>query len=122
MVLRRSIQGIENVNHSYNLAFATQFKKYPNIDLGYRINFFRASVKKFTTQTPTVKLNYYFLNGLNVNWDYSFNRFKMKLGLTNDFEIMTASLNYIKRTRNSSIEYRQITFKYEIKIKQPRLV
>jgi hypothetical protein len=51
------IQGIENVNHSYNLAFATHL--YPNIDLGYRINFQQAS-NKFTTQTPTVKLNYYF--------------------------------------------------------------
>jgi hypothetical protein len=76
------IQGIENVNHSYNLAFATHL--YPNIDLGYRINFQQAS-NKFTTQTPTVKLNYYFLNGLNVNWDYSFNRFKMKLWINKRF-------------------------------------
>ena len=99
------IQGIENVNHSYNLAFATQFKKYPNIDLGYRINFSEQASNKFTTQTPTVKLNYYFLNGLNVNWDYSFNRFKNETsGLTNDFEIMTASLNYIKK--DSKFEYR----------------
>ncbi len=99
------IQGIENVNHSYNLAFATQFKKYPNIDLGYRINFSEQASNKFTTQTPTVKLNYYFLNGLNVNWDYSFNRFKNETsGLTNDFEIMTTSLNYIKK--DSKFEYR----------------
>ena len=99
------IQGIENVNHSYNLAFATQFKKYPNIDLGYRINFSEQASNKFTTQTPTVKLNYYFLNGLNVNWDYSFNRFKNETsGLTNDFEIMTASINYIKK--DSKFEYR----------------
>ncbi|MFV8362779.1 carboxypeptidase regulatory-like domain-containing protein [Flavobacterium sp. ZT3P35] len=99
------IQGIENVNHSYNLAFATQFKKYPNIDLGYRINFSEQASNRFTTQTPTVKLNYYFLNGLNVNWDYSFNRFKNETsGLTNDFEIMTASLNYIKK--DSKFEYR----------------
>ncbi|MFV8352323.1 carboxypeptidase regulatory-like domain-containing protein [Flavobacterium sp. XS2P14] len=99
------IQGIENVNHSYNLAFATQFKKYPNIDLGYRINFSEQASNKFTTQTPTIKLNYYFLNGLNVNWDYSFNRFKNETsGLTNDFEIMTASLNYIKK--DSKFEYR----------------
>ncbi|RTY75968.1 TonB-dependent receptor [Flavobacterium bomense] len=99
------IQGIENVNHSYNLAFATQFKKYPNIDLGYRINFSEQASNKFITQTPTVKLNYYFLNGLNVNWDYSFNRFKNETsGLTNDFEIMTASLNYIKK--DSKFEYR----------------
>lgn len=99
------IQGIENVNHSYNLAFATQFKKYPNIDLGYRINFSEQASNKFITQTPTIKLNYYFLNGLNVNWDYSFNRFKNETaGLTNDFEIMTASLNYIKK--DSKFEYR----------------
>ena len=99
------IQGIENVNHSYNVAFATQFKKYPNIDLGYRVNFSEQASNKFTTQTPTVKLNYYFLNGLNVNWDYSFNRFKNETtGQTNDFKIMTASLNYIKK--DSKFEYR----------------
>jgi hypothetical protein len=41
-------------------AFATQFKKYPNVDLGYRINFSEQAANRFTTQTPTVKLNYYF--------------------------------------------------------------
>jgi hypothetical protein len=52
METQEFIQGIENVNHGYNLAFATQFK---TVDLGYRINFEQAS-NKFTTQTPTVKL------------------------------------------------------------------
>lgn len=99
------IQGIENVNHGYNLAFATQFKKYPNVDLGYRINFSEQAANRFTTQTPTVKLNYYFLNGLNVNWDYAFNRFKNEsTGIANDFKIMTASLNYIKK--DAKFEYR----------------
>ena len=99
------IQGIENVNHSYNLALSTQFKKYPNLDLGYRINFSAQASNKFTTQTPTVKLNYYFLNGLNINWDYSFNRFKNETaGVANNFKIMTASLNYIKK--DSKFEYR----------------
>jgi hypothetical protein len=99
------IQGIENVNHGYNLALATQFKKYPNIDLGYRINFSEQAANSFTTQTPTVKLNYYFLNGLNINWDYSFNRFKNETtGVANNFKIMTASLNYIKK--DSKFEYR----------------
>ena len=99
------IQGIENVNHGYNLALATQYKKYPNIDLGYRINFSEQAATLFTTQTPNVKLNYYFLNGLNVNWDYSFNRFKNETtGVANNFKIMTASLNYIKK--DSKFEYR----------------
>jgi hypothetical protein len=99
------IQGIENVNHGYNLALATQFKKYPNIDLGYRINFSEQAATIFTTQTPNVKLNYYFLNGLNINWDYSFNRFKNETtGIANNFKIMTASLNYIKK--DTKFEYR----------------
>lgn len=99
------IQGIENVNHGYSLALATQFKKYPNIDLGYRINFSDQASTRFTTQTPSVKLNYYFLNGLNINWDYSLNRFKNETtGVANNFKIMTASLNYIKK--DSKFEYR----------------
>ena len=99
------IQGIENVNHGYNLALATQYKKYPNIDLGYRINFSEQAATLFTTQTPNVKLNYYFINGLNVNWDYSFNRFKNETtGVANNFKIMTASLNYIKK--DTKFEYR----------------
>ncbi len=103
--IQEFIQGIENVNHSYSLAFATQFKKYPNVDLGYRINFSEQASNSFTTQTPTLKLNYYIFNGLNINWDYAFNRFKNETtGLTNDFKIMTASLNYTKK--DSKFEYR----------------
>jgi hypothetical protein len=99
------IQGIENTNHSYSLAFATQFKKYPNVDLGYRINFSEQASNSFTTQTPTLKLNYYILDGLNINWDYAFNRFKNEsTGQANDFKIMTASLNYTKK--DSKFEYR----------------
>jgi fermentation-respiration switch protein FrsA (DUF1100 family) len=56
-VLKMSITGT-------TLGFATQFKKYPNVDLSHK--FFGASSQS-TTQTPTVKLNYYFLKGL----DYS---------------------------------------------------
>jgi hypothetical protein len=99
------IQGIENTNHGYNLAFATQFKKYPNIDIGYRINFSEQAANLFTTQTPNLKLNYYFFDGFNINWDYSFNRFKNETnGVSNDFEIMAASLNYAKK--DAKFEYR----------------
>jgi hypothetical protein len=97
-VTQEFIQGIENVNNGYNVAFATQFKKYPNLDLGYRVNFSEQAANRFTTQTPTIKINYYFLNGLNINWDYAYNRFKNETSSTaNDFKIMSASLNYIKK-------------------------
>lgn len=99
------IQQIENINHAYFLSFGTQFKKLPNVDLGYRINFSEQANSKFITQTPNIKLNYYFLNGLNLNWDYSFNKFKnVSSGLVNNFEIMTASINYIKK--DTKWEYR----------------
>ena len=104
-VTQEFIQGIENVNNGYNVAFATQFKKYPNVDLGYRVNFSEQASNRFTTQTPTIKVNYYFLNGLNINWDYAYNRFKNKTnGTANDFKIMSASVNYIKK--DAKFEYR----------------
>ena len=87
------------------MAFATQFKKYPNVDLGYRVNFSEQASNRFTTQTPTIKINYYFLNGLNINWDYAYNRFKNETnGTSNDFKIMSASINYIKK--DAKFEYR----------------
>lgn len=104
-VTQEFIQGIENVNNGYNVAFATQFKKYPNVDLGYRVNFSEQASNRFTTQTPTIKVNYYFLNGLNINWDYAYNRFKNETnGTANDFKIMSASVNYIKK--DAKFEYR----------------
>jgi hypothetical protein len=99
------VQQIENINHAYSLSFGTQFKKLPNVDLGYRINFSEQANSKFTTQTPNIKLNYYFLDGLNINWDYALNTFKNETsGLTNNFEIMSASINYIKK--DAKWEYR----------------
>lgn len=104
-VTQEFIQGIENVNNGYNVAFATQFKNYPNVDLGYRVNFSEQAANRFTTQTPTIKINYYFLNGLNINWDYAYNRFKNETnGTANDFKIMSASVNYIKK--DAKFEYR----------------
>jgi hypothetical protein len=103
--VKEFIQEIENINHGYNLTLGTQFKKLPNIDLGHRINFSEQANTAFTTQSPNVKLNYYFLEGMNINWDYSFNRFKnQSSGLTNDFKIMSASINYAKK--DAKLEYR----------------
>ncbi len=99
------IQDIENINHGYNVSLATQFKKAPNVDFGYRINFSEQANTTFVTQTPSAKVNYYFLDGLNLNWEYSFNRFKnQSTGQANNFEIMSASINYLKK--NSKFEYR----------------
>jgi hypothetical protein len=47
------IQGIENVIWTIGFCNTVQ---YPNVDLGYRINFSEQASNKFTTQTPTVKL------------------------------------------------------------------
>lgn len=99
------IQGIENINHSYNISFGTQFKKLPNVDLGYRISLSEQANNTFTTQSPNIRVNYYFLDGLNINWDYSFNRFKnSSTGIANNFEIMAASINYLKK--DAKLEYR----------------
>jgi hypothetical protein len=72
-----------------------------NVDLDIELIFGQAS-NSFNTN----KLNYYILDGLNINWDYAFNRFKNEsTGQANDFKIMTASLNYTT-SLNLSIEFK----------------
>lgn len=99
------IQTLENFNHSYTASFGTQFKKYPNVDLGYTLSRNEASNNKFTTHSPFVKVNYYLLDGLNINFDYTYNRFNNNAAKINDvFELFSASMNYKKK--DSPWEYR----------------
>ena len=78
---------------------------WPNIDLGYTLSKNEASNNKFTTHSPFVRLNYYFLDGLNINFDYTYNNFQNNQNTTNNvFQLFGASMNYKKK--DSPWEYR----------------
>ena len=99
------IQTVENFTHTYTASFGTQYKVWPNIDLGYTLSKNEASNNKFTTHSPFVKLNYYFLDGLNINFDYTYNNFQNSQNTTNNvFQLFGASMNYKKK--DSPWEYR----------------
>jgi hypothetical protein len=68
--------------------FATQFKKYPNVDLGYRINFFGASSQSIYYSNTYCKTELLFPKRFKCHWDYAFNRFKNEsTGIANNFKI-----------------------------------
>lgn len=99
------VQSTENFRHTYTTSFGTQFKKLPNVDLGYTLGFDQGSNNKFTTHSPFVKLNYYFLDGLNINLDYTYNEFINNQNNNSDvFELFSASINYKKK--DAKWEYR----------------
>jgi hypothetical protein len=92
------VQTNENFTHTYTGSFGTQYKVWPNVDLGYTINFDEGSNNKFTRHSPFVRLNYFFLDGLNINLDYTYNEFVNNQTNQSDvFELFGASINYKKK-------------------------
>jgi len=92
------VQTNENFTHTYTASFGTQYKVWPNVDLGYTISIDEGSNNKFTRHSPFVKLNYYFLDGLNINLDYTYNEFVNEQTKNSDvFELFGASINYKKK-------------------------
>ncbi|NJM79510.1 MAG: TonB-dependent receptor [Flavobacterium sp.] len=99
------IQTTESFSQSYNLNFATNFKKLPNLSLGYTYSINDNFNDIIYIDTPTIGLEYYFLDAFSFVSDYSFyhNRNKDKT-IDSEYDFLTASLVYQKK--NSKWEYK----------------
>lgn len=99
------IQNTENYLQNYNVAFSTNFKKFPNIDLAYNFSINDSQVQTFYVDNPSVTLEYFFLDAFSFTSEYSFyhNRNKEKT-IDTEYDFLTASLSYQKK--DSKLEYK----------------
>lgn len=99
------IQTTESFTQSYNAKFSTNYKKYPNLSLGYTYTVNDNFSDTFYTDSPTIGLEYYFLNAFSLVSDYSFyhNRNKAKT-IDTEYDFLSASLVYQKK--DSKWEYK----------------
>uniref|UniRef100_UPI00404A111F carboxypeptidase regulatory-like domain-containing protein n=1 Tax=Flavobacterium sp. TaxID=239 RepID=UPI00404A111F len=99
------IQTTESFTQSYNVKFSTNYKKYPNLSLGYTYTVNDNFTDTFYTDSPTIGLEYYFLNAFSLVSDYSFyhNRNKAKT-IDTEYDFLSASLVYQKK--DSKWEYK----------------
>ena len=99
------IQTTESFTQSYNVRFSTNYKEIPNLSLGYTYSINDNFTDTFFTDSPSIGLEYYFLNAFSFVSDYTYNHNRNKdKSINNEFDFLSASLIYQKK--DSKWEYK----------------
>ncbi|MBF6608948.1 MAG: TonB-dependent receptor, partial [Flavobacterium sp.] len=95
----------ESFTQNYTIRASTNFKKVPNLELGYNISINDYNQNKFYTERPFAKLDYYFLDSFSFVAEYEFYHYRSEdKTVDNEYDFLTASLIYQKK--DSKWEYK----------------
>ena len=104
-ILNNAVSTTESFTQTYSVKIATMFKKVPNIELGYSTTINEYNHTKYFTNTPSITLDYYFLNGFAFVTDFQYyHYFNNDKTIDNHYQFLNASLNYQKK--DSKFEYK----------------
>ncbi len=96
---------VESFTQSYQVKMSTNFKKYPNLELGFEKQINKYSGQTFFTDSPTINLDYYFLDSFSFVTEYEYNNYyNSDKSVNNSFDVLTSSLIY--RKKDSKLEYK----------------
>lgn len=99
------IQTTDSYTQNYNVKFATNFKKLPNLELGYGFTKNDFYSDTFFVDSPSVTLEYFFLDAFSFTSDYTFYHNRNKANtIDNEYDFLNASLSYQKK--DSKWEYK----------------
>lgn len=97
----------ESFTQTYRLSASTNFRKIPNIEIGYNYTINDYNDQTFYTDQPFVRLDYYFLKAFSFVAEYEFYHYYNKDNankVNNEYDFLTASLIYQKK--DSKWEYK----------------
>jgi hypothetical protein len=96
----------ESFSQNYTLKASTNFKKMPNIELGYSYSVNDYPTDTFFTDKPTVTLDYFFLKSFSFVAEYEFyHYYNSDKSVENEYDFLSASLIY-QKTKDSKWEYK----------------
>lgn len=85
----------DNLSQTYRVSLASNFKKAPNLELGYQKNLNKYTDQKSTTDQPFAKLDAIFLKNFILTADYSYYSFVNEgQNLENTYGFLNAKLYY----------------------------
>ena len=106
------VSSIENVvdtesfTQNYRLSASTNFKNLPNLELGYSYRVGQYPNDNFYTDSPTAKLDYFFLKSFSFVAEYEFFHYYNKAKTVDqEYDFLSASLTY-QKTKASHWEYK----------------
>ncbi|MDR6966351.1 hypothetical protein J2X31_000344 [Flavobacterium arsenatis] len=95
----------ESFTQSYTLSASTNYKKLPNLELGYSLTVNDYTGGAFYNEKPFAKLDYYFLDSFSFVTEYEYNHYYNDDRTSdNKFDFLSASLIYQKK--DSKWEYK----------------
>jgi hypothetical protein len=96
----------ESFTQNYRIGASTNFKDIPNIELSYGYVVNQYPNDTFYTDSPTVKLDYFFLKSFSFVSEYEFFHYYNKdKTVDQEYDFLSASLTY-QKTKTSHMEYK----------------
>lgn len=98
-------QTTESFGQTYALKASTNYRKLPNIELGFSKSINDYNGGTFTTDKPSVRLDYYFWDAFSFVTEYEYNNYyNADKTVKNEYDFLSASLTYMKK--NGKMEYK----------------
>lgn len=96
----------ESFSQNYDLKASTNFKNLPNLELGYGYSVNQYPNETFYTDSPNVKLEYFFLKSFSFVSEYEyFHYYNKDKSVENEYDFLSASLIF-QKTKDSHFEYK----------------
>lgn len=95
----------ESFTQDYTIKASTNFKKMPNIEVGYNFLINDYNDNKFYTDKPFARIDYYFMKSFSFVTEYEFyHYYNSNKSVENEYDFLSASLIYQKK--DSKWEYK----------------
>jgi hypothetical protein len=101
-----NIVDTESFTQNYRFSASTNFKNMPNVELAYSYAVNEYPNDTFYTDSPSVKLDYFFLKSFSFVSEYEFFHYYNKAKTVDqEYDFLSASLTY-QKTKDSKWEYK----------------
>ena len=98
------INRVKQINQSYELRFATNFRNAPNVEIGYNlsINQYNQGAQKsmYYTHNPFIYFDVRMWNNFLFKADWSYYNYRDDIKTINNYSFLNASLSYQKKDSN----------------------
>ncbi|HLO72857.1 MAG TPA: TonB-dependent receptor [Flavobacterium sp.] len=93
-----AIQTTESLNQSYSLGFSTNFKQLPNLGVSYNYSISDNFSDIVYTDSPSLTLEYYFLEAFSFTSEYNFfHNYNKSKTIDSEYDFLSANIMYQKK-------------------------
>ena len=104
-IQNEELKTTESFTQSYTIRASTNYKDFPNLEVGYNVLVNQYSGSTYYTDKPFARLDYYFWNSFSFVSEYEFyHYYNTDKTVNNEYDFLSASLIYQKK--DSKWEYK----------------